>query len=212
MRAHSGALPGPIMSATHLKVDIFYHILSHIIADIDVQPTLESSFRSGDSKSDIARRTLARLARAHSSFTKPALSALWGCLPNDEPLRHLLRVIKSDQYPALVCATWFGSFATTLIFYNLAGKLSKTRYPRTELAKIPRICLTCANYHYRPVYSHVRVPIKTPTRHVLGSTIICPWGHAHPSSLEIGYSLQHAFLQCTRLRHGFIASVQPIYL
>ncbi|KAM5532682.1 hypothetical protein V8D89_013651 [Ganoderma adspersum] len=86
---------------THLKDDILYHILSHIIADIDVQPTLESCFQSGNSKSNTARRTLAQMARAHSSFTKPALSALWGSLPSDEALKHLLWVIKTDQYPPL---------------------------------------------------------------------------------------------------------------
>ncbi|PIL25896.1 hypothetical protein GSI_11649 [Ganoderma sinense ZZ0214-1] len=77
--------------------DILYHILSHITADIDIQPTFESCFPSGASKSNTARCTLARLATAHSSFTKPALAALWGFLPSDKALKHILWVIKTEE-------------------------------------------------------------------------------------------------------------------
>ncbi len=106
----SGTVPHPIMPASSLigVNDILLHIVSHVIADIDVQPTLESCFPSGGSKSNTARQTLARLARVHRRCTQPALDALWRSLPSDEALRHLLCVISMESNPPLVRGLGFG--------------------------------------------------------------------------------------------------------
>ncbi|KAI1793061.1 hypothetical protein LXA43DRAFT_1002605 [Ganoderma leucocontextum] len=87
------------MSATVLAEDIIYYITLHLTA---------TSSRS-------ARQALARLARAHSSFTKPALAVLWRSLPNAKALEHLLRVVgvaqrhpqngQQDTPPLELCGT-----------------------------------------------------------------------------------------------------------
>ncbi|KAM5536122.1 hypothetical protein V8D89_010221 [Ganoderma adspersum] len=89
------------MSATPLVTvhDILHHVVSHLAADLDV-PTPESlRFDVDDSGSDAARQALARLARAHTTFTQPALAALWRFLPSDQALKHLLCVLGIAQRP-----------------------------------------------------------------------------------------------------------------
>ena len=65
--------------------DILHCIISHLDPDPYVDPD--------DAKGRSIRQSLARLATTHSTFTKPALSALWRSLPNDDALKHLLCVI-----------------------------------------------------------------------------------------------------------------------
>ncbi|KAI1787393.1 hypothetical protein LXA43DRAFT_712453 [Ganoderma leucocontextum] len=69
--------------------DIFYHVISHLAADLEASDA--SYHESTDAKS--VRRTLARLARVHSGLSRPALAALWRRLWDDRPLRHLLWVV-----------------------------------------------------------------------------------------------------------------------
>ncbi|PIL23599.1 hypothetical protein GSI_14912 [Ganoderma sinense ZZ0214-1] len=79
--------------------DILRYIVSHLATDLDV-PTPESPrFELDDSGADEARQALVRLAIAHSTFTKPALAALWRFLPSEEPLKHLLCVVGIAQRP-----------------------------------------------------------------------------------------------------------------
>ena len=63
--------------------DIIYLIVSYLDPE---RPHL----RYDPSNLKSARRSLARLARAHRNFTEPALKILWRRLPDDKPLADLL--------------------------------------------------------------------------------------------------------------------------
>ncbi|KAI1787406.1 hypothetical protein LXA43DRAFT_712766 [Ganoderma leucocontextum] len=86
------------MAATSLAggQDILYYIVLHLAADLNNVPHGHYNELT-DSKS--ARQALARLARVHSSFTRPALAALWRFLWSDKALKHLLCVVGIAQRP-----------------------------------------------------------------------------------------------------------------
>ncbi|KAI1785462.1 hypothetical protein LXA43DRAFT_953893 [Ganoderma leucocontextum] len=75
--------------------DILHHILAHLAADLRVANV--ASFDRPDSQS--AHQTLARLARAHGTFTRPALAVLWRYLRSDRPLLYLLCVLGIAHTP-----------------------------------------------------------------------------------------------------------------
>ncbi|KAM5540950.1 hypothetical protein V8D89_005261 [Ganoderma adspersum] len=66
--------------------DVIHCILAHLDPDPYVNDSHNPEGRS-------IRQALARLARAHSTFTKPTISALWRSLPGDDVLSHLLCVV-----------------------------------------------------------------------------------------------------------------------
>ena len=67
-----------------------HDIIHCIIAHLDPDPYVDDS-HNPEGRS--VRQALARLARTHSTFTKPALSELWRSLPGDDVLCHLLCVL-----------------------------------------------------------------------------------------------------------------------
>ncbi len=76
--------------------DILYHTLAHLAADLDVA----NGVYCFDPESRSSRQTLARLARVHSSFTRPALSVLWRDLKSDHALLHLFCVVGIAHEPS----------------------------------------------------------------------------------------------------------------
>lgn len=79
--------------------DVLHHVVSHLAADLDIPPPQSPRFDLDDSGSDAARQALARLATVHTTFTQPALAALWRFLPSDDALKHLLCVVGIAQRP-----------------------------------------------------------------------------------------------------------------
>lgn len=77
--------------------DIFYHI----IFCLDPKALSLNNFGKETSESKSARKALACLARSHSSFTQPALAAMWRSLPTHEALEHLLCVIGIAHKPPI---------------------------------------------------------------------------------------------------------------
>lgn len=91
------------MQATSLITvdDVLIHIISLVAADLHITnddlSTLTSTGSYRLTEIDVARRTLAKLARTHSRFKQPALTALWKTLPSDEPLMRLLCLVGIAQ-------------------------------------------------------------------------------------------------------------------
>ena len=88
-----------IMPATPARTgiyDIFYHILPYLTPD--PKPYIDSSLdETRDSRS--VRQTLVRLARVHSSFTRPALAMAWRSLHSQKTLEYLLRIVRIARKP-----------------------------------------------------------------------------------------------------------------
>ena len=78
--------------APESRSPIAIHDIIHcIIAHLDPDPYVNDPH---DQEGRAIRQALARLARTHSTFTKPALSALWRYLSmGDYVLNHLLCVV-----------------------------------------------------------------------------------------------------------------------
>lgn len=197
------------MPATPFVNDILDHIVSRIAAELYLSTPEPPRFEWDDSGSDAARQALARLARAHGTFTQPALAALWRYLPSDEPLKHLICVVgiaqrprhDEDEWitPSMVCGFIFVGLIATFTF--LTGAFWTARHPPIELGTISGIRLSCAGKHYRPIRPQSPVPRETSTRHLLVAGVMRTRRHTHPSSLGNRHPLQPKPLRSIRLRH-----------
>ena len=81
---------GVIMTSDSRSPAAVYDILHCVISHLDPDRYPNPSDPEGWS----VRQALARLATTHTTFTQPALSALWRSLPNDRALKHLLCVVR----------------------------------------------------------------------------------------------------------------------
>ena len=132
-----------------------YDIIHCIIAHLDPDPYVDDS-HNPEGRS--IRQALARLARTHSTFTKPALSELWRSLPGDDVLCHLLCVLGiANEVPQE--DGWSGPRLVRLSNYTLhsaaitlgIGTLWDIPYTRVRVEEIRRVRLLSAENHCRPI-------------------------------------------------------------